>query len=317
MRILVTGAAGFIGSHVAERLRDLGHDVAGLDCFSDYYARALKELNASDLAARGIPLHRRDLAADDFADAIEGVEVVYHFAAQPGNSPQTPFEGYVRNNLIATQRLVQALLGSPTLRFFVHASTSSVYGFHATDDEDTAPKPVSAYGVTKLAAEQYVLAQQRDRGFPACSLRLFSVIGERERPEKLFHRLIRCILEDRPLPLFEGSREHSRSFTYVGDIVAGCVAVLDRLDACAGEIINLGSDRETKTGEAIAIVERLLGRKARFEPRPRRPGDQVRTCANIEKARRLLGYAPRTGPEEALRAEAEWFRTKVFGKVSY
>jgi len=316
MRILVTGAAGFIGSHCAERLRDLGHDVVGLDCFTDYYARGLKDLNAEEVRARGVPLHELDLAEDDLSQVVEGVEAVYHFAAQPGNSPRTPFESYVRNNLTATHRLVQAVKDLSTLRAFINISTSSVYGFHATDSEDTAPKPTSNYGVTKLAAEQLVLAYQRDRGFPACSLRLFSVIGERERPEKLYHKLIRSILEDAEMPLFEGSLEHSRSFSYVGDIVDGCIAVLDRFDRCVGEIFNLGSDIETKTARGIEIVEQLLGRKARFVHRPRRPGDQIRTCADIEKARRLLDYNPTTPPEEALRAEVHWYRDRVFGKVA-
>jgi len=301
MRILVTGAAGFIGSHCAQRLRDLGHDVVGLDCFTDYYARGLKDLNAEEVRARGVPLHELDLAEDDLPQVVEGVEAVYHFAAQPGNSPRTPFESYVRNNLTATHRLVQAVKDLPTLRAFINIST---------------PKPTSNYGVTKLAAEQLVLAYQRDRGFPACSLRLFSVIGERERPEKLYHKLIRSILEDAEMPLYEGSLEHSRSFSYVGDIVDGCIAALDRFDRCVGEIFNLGSDIETKTARGIEIVEQLLGRKARFVHRPRRPGDQIRTCADIEKARRLLGYNPTTPPEEALRVEVQWYRDRVFGKVA-
>lgn len=315
MRILVTGAAGFIGSHLAERLAELGHDVKGIDCFTDYYARAFKELNAKDVAARGVTIHDLDLAGDDLTAAVEGVEVVYHAAAQPGISATTPFETYVRNNLFATHRLLEATKGLPSLRCFVNISTSSVYGAHATDSEDAAPKPTSYYGVTKLAAEQLAMAYHREQGVPACSLRLFSVYGERERPEKLFPRLIHSILADEEFPLFEGSEKHSRSFTYIGDIMDGFVAVLENLDKCIGQIFNIGSDKEMTTGEGIRIVEEIMGKRARVKPAPKRPGDQLRTRANIAKARRLLGYDPRTTARRGLEAEVHWYRDKVFGKI--
>ena len=315
MRILVTGAAGFIGSHMCEHLCDLGHDVVGLDCFTEYYARGLKDSNADDVRAKGASILELDLAADDLSEAVDGAEVIYHFAAQPGNLPGTSLESYTRNNLFATHRLVEAAREGDSLRCFVNISTSSVYGFHATDSEDTPPKPTSYYGVTKLAAEQLVLVYQRDKGFPACSLRLFSVYGERERPEKLYPKLIRAILADEPFPLFEGSREHSRSFTYVGDICDGCAAVLNHMDACTGEIFNIGSDIEITTGRGIDIVEEIMGRRARVDPQPRRAGDQLRTHADIGKARRVLGYAPKTAPEDGLRAEVAWYRNKLFGKL--
>ncbi|MCX7047349.1 MAG: NAD-dependent epimerase/dehydratase family protein, partial [Candidatus Sumerlaeota bacterium] len=216
MKILVTGAAGFIGSHLAERLCDLGHEAVGLDCFTPYYARPLKEANAADVRARGAQLLEVDLAEDDLDAACDGAEVIYHFAAQPGISDKTPYESYARNNMTATWRLLEAARKAGGVRCFVNISTSSVYGFHATDSEETAPKPTSFYGVTKLAAEQLALAYHRDKGLPACSLRLFSVYGERERPEKLYPKLIRSILENAPFPLYEGSEKHSRSFTYVG-----------------------------------------------------------------------------------------------------
>jgi UDP-glucuronate 4-epimerase len=316
MNILVTGAAGFIGSHLAERLAALGHRVRGLDCLTDYYTRELKALNVSQIKAAGIEFLPLDLAQDDLGPAIRDVEVVYHLAAQPGISATTGFDTYLRNNFIATYRLAEALRASPALRGFVNISTSSVYGADATGDETSEPRPTSYYGVTKLAAEQLVLSYARDRGFPACSMRLFSVYGPRERPEKLYPRLIGCILEDREFPLFDGSEHHLRSFTYVGDIVDGLVAALDNFDRCAGEIFNIGMDAAITTGEGIKIVEGIIGKPARLAVKPKRPGDQLKTHANIEKARRLLGYRPTTTPEQGLAQEMAWYRQHILGKIN-
>lgn len=317
MKILVTGAAGFIGSHLAERLVADGHEVQGLDCLTDFYARSLKELNARDLDERGIELLHLDLAKDDLAPALHGVEMVYHLAALPGLSATTPFEVYARNNITATYRLLEAVQHLTSLRGFANIATSSVYGTYATGPETTEPRPTSYYGVTKLAAEQLVLAYQRTRGLPACSLRLFSVYGPRERPEKLYTKLIRAILEDAPFPLYEGSEHHVRSYTYVADIVDGLVAVMDHLADCEGEILNIGTDTTITTGEGIAIVEDIIGRQARIERVPKRAGDQLQTQANIDKARRLLGYQPQTMPREGLARQVDWFRERVLGRVEF
>ena len=317
MEILVTGAAGFIGSHLAERLSANGHKVRGLDCFTDYYPRTLKELNAKDITDKGVGFLELDLASDDLQAACEGVEAVYHSAAQPGISADTSFELYVRNNIVATYRLLENIKKSKTLKCFINISTSSVYGEEATGAEDTEPKPNSYYGVTKLAAEQLVMAYHRQYGMPTCSLRLFSVYGERERPEKLYPKLIRSILEDKEFPLYEGSENHHRSFTYVGDIIDGLLGVLNNMEKCVGEIFNIGSDKEMTTGRGIRIVEEIIGRKAKITKAPKRPGDQLRTWANIAKARKYFGYDPKTVPEEGLRAEVEWYRKKILGKVEY
>ncbi len=320
MRILVTGAAGFIGSHLTERLLAEGHAVVGLDCLTNYYARRLKERNVAAIQRAGAAFLPVDLAVDagdgpDADDAVADVDVVYHLAAQPGISASTPFETYARNNITATYRLLVALQqrrgGFPPL---INISTSSVYGVDATGPETTEPRPTSYYGVTKLAAEQLVLAEQRDRGAPTCSLRLFSVYGPRERPEKLYPQLIGAILNERPFPLFAGSEAHVRSYTYVGDIVDGLVAVLDHLDACVGEILNIGTDQVITTGEAINIVQEIMGKTAVIEQRPPRPGDQQRTHARIDKARRLLGYEPKTTPREGLAREVAWYRDEIWGQ---
>ncbi len=315
MNILVTGAAGYIGSHLAERLVALGHTVRGLDCLTDYYDRSLKELNRDTIESQGVTFLPLDLAADGLSEAVQDVEFVYHSAAQPGISATSTFETYARNNITATHRLLEAVKHSPSLRGFVNISTSSVYGSIATGSEDAEPKPTSYYGVTKLAAEQLVLALARDKGFPACSLRLFSVYGPRERPDKLYPILIRGLLEDKPVPLFEGSEQHRRSYTYVGDIIDGFIAVLNHWDQCVGEIFNIGSDEAITTGEGIQIVEEIIGRQVRVDRKPRRAGDQKATHANIEKARRVMGYDPTTTPREGLKRTVEWYKQHI-GKIS-
>jgi nucleoside-diphosphate-sugar epimerase len=311
MKILITGAAGFIGSHLAERLADLGHDVRGLDCLTDYYDLSLKEMNVGTIKGKGVTFLPLDLAVDDLGEAVRDVEFVYHSAAQPGISATSTFETYARNNITATHRLLEAVKESPTLRGFVNISTSSVYGSIATGSEDTEPKPTSYYGVTKLAAEQLALARARDKGFPACSLRLFSVYGPRERPDKLYPKLICGLLQDKPVPLFEGSEQHKRSYTYVDDIIDGFIIVLNHWDQCVGEIFNIGSDKCITTGEGIKIVEEVIGRQVKVDRKPRRAGDQKATHANIEKARRVLGYDPTTTPRQGLAKTVAWYRQHI------
>jgi len=308
MKILITGAAGFIGSHLAERLAQAGHEVIGVDCFTDYYDQALKRRNAAVVEAAGCRLAELDLVTADLSEVVDGVEVVYHAAAQPGISDNVPFSRYLRNNIEATYRLLEALKPVSSLQLFVNIGTSSIYGLDATEPETAAPQPASYYGVTKLTAEQLALAYHRDRGFPACSLRLYSVYGARERPDKLYPRLIRSILEGTAFPLYEDAFSHSRSFTYVGDIVDAFVAVIERRDACMGEIINIGSDQQMMTKEAVETVETIMGKKAQFEMRPRRGGDQLRTHAMIDKARTLLGFEPKTAFADGIVHEIEWMR---------
>lgn len=308
MRILVTGAAGFIGSHLAERLTAAGHDVVGLDRFSDYYSPELKQANARDLAEQGVRMLRLDLAQDALDKALDDCDVVYHLAAQPGLSPDATFESYQRDNVVATHRLVEAAIKAPRRPVVINIATSSVYGADATGDETSEPRPTSHYGVTKLAAEQLVMAASRTGQLEACSFRLYSVYGPRERPDKLFPTLIHAVRTGQPFPLFEGSERHMRSYTYVDDAVKGLVLALDRLSACLGEIINIGNDQAVTTGEGIATVETLLEKHAQIDRRPRRAGDQSRTHANIEKARRLLGYEPATSLHEGLARTVAWYQ---------
>lgn len=316
MKILVTGAAGFIGSHLSEKLTDLEHEVIGLDNFSPYYCVDLKKLNALNLQKKGVKIHKLDLATDNLQEVVAGVEAVFHLAAQPGVSSTTPLEAYVKNNITATENLYQAVKNLPNFKIFVNISTSSVYGTHATDDENTPPKPTSYYGVTKLAAEQLILAKQRDLGFPATSVRLFSVYGERERPDKLFPRVIDSILNERPFPFYVGAEKHLRSFTYVGDAVDAFVAVLNNYEKCIGEIFNIGLDTAISVEEGLKIIEDYLGKKAIYDLNPPRAGDQLETRATTKKARDILGYNPTTRPEIGLKKEADWFKEKIWKKIN-
>lgn len=315
MNILVTGAAGAIGSHVAEALAKAGHNVRGIDSFSPYYSRTLKDINVADIIQAGVQFFETNLAYDHLDPYIEGADIIYHFAAQPGISAKTPFEDYLTNNITATHKLLEATKRAGTLKLFVHASTSSVYGKQVSGDEQLEPKPTSYYGVTKLTAEQLALSYHREQQMPVTVLRFFSVYGERERPDKLYHKFIRSVLKREPFPLYEGSEHHVRSYTHIQDIVDGCLLVLDNKDAVVGEIFNLGTDKTITTGEGIAILEKILDQKGMIVRLPKRPGDQLETMANIAKARRVLGYDPKIKPEEGLARQVAWYRAKIHGKV--
>ena len=309
MKILVTGAAGFIGSHTTERLKHLGHEVVGVDNFSPYYSLELKQLNADALKSAGISMIQYDLREANLSSVLPtDVDYIFHFAAQPGISSTSSFVDYFSNNILATKNLIDYALDCKDLKLFVNIGTSSIYGLEATFPEDVAPKPASYYGVTKLAAEQLVLQKSRERKFKACSLRLYSVIGPRERPDKMYTKLINLGLKGEPFPLFEGSDKHLRSFTYVGDIVDGVVSVLGCEAKVDGEIINLGTEVEHSTQEGIETVEKVLGTSIKIKVIPKRTGDQWRTKANIDKARTLLGYNPQTSLLEAVKYQVEWFK---------
>lgn len=309
MKILVTGAAGFIGSHTAERLKSLGHQVIGVDNYSPYYDRNLKELNKRDLQKQHIPIIEMDLRnASDFNLLDSNFDYIFHFAAQPGISSECTFEDYLTNNIIATQNVIDFALKNTSLKLFVNIATSSIYGREATLSEENAPEPISNYGVTKLAAEQYVLAKARSGLLNACSFRLYSVFGPRERPEKLYTKLIACAFNNKAFPLFEGSKKHLRSFTYVSDIVDGIVSAIGNETLLNQEIVNLGTEVENSTQEGIDYVEEILQTTIQIKNVPPRDGDQLRTNAVINKAKRLLQYNPTTTLKEGLIKQIDWYR---------
>ena len=308
MRILVTGAAGFIGSHVAERTLADGHDVVLLDGFTDYYDRASKEANVATAAAHPrATLHELDLRTGDLAPALDGVEAVLHLAAMPGLPRSwTDMETYTACNLIGTYRLIEAAR-TAGVRRFIQISTSSVYGTDAVGDETQPLQPVSPYGVTKLAAEQLVLAYVQTYGFPAAILRYFSIYGPRQRPDMAYHKFIEALIDGHELTVFGDGRQ-SRSSTFVSDAVDGTMRALD--DADVGEVYNIGGGERVELLDVIRIIGDELGVEPVIHFEASRPGDQRHTGADTGKAERTFGYRPTVLPTEGLRAQIAWHRAR-------
>jgi UDP-glucuronate 4-epimerase len=299
-RYVVTGAAGFIGSHLAEALLERGHDVLGIDCFTDYYDTALKEENAE-----GLDVRRLDLASDELD--FTGCDAVFHLAGQPGvRSFGDVFDLYLRRNVLASQRVFEAAARDGARVVF--ASSSSVYGEPDVfpTPETAAPRPVSPYGITKLAAEHLAQAYARSFGLDVVVLRYFNAFGPRQRPDMAFTRIAFALAEERPFDLY-GDGQQSRSFTYVGDVVAASLAALD---AGAGTY-NVGGGTETSMLDAIAVLEALAGRALELRRHPAVPGDQRRTLADTSRIRDELGWKPRVGLEEGLAAQWTWAAGRV------
>ena len=306
MRVLVTGSAGFVGSHLAEALVAGGHDVVGLDAFVEYYPRAQKEANiAGLLAGPRFGLIEADLRDDDLAPALDGVEAVVHAAAMAGLPRSwTEFQAYMDCNLLGTQRLLDAARNEGVGRF-VHISTSSVYGRDAVGDETTPTRPISPYGVTKLAAENLVLAFVDSFGFPATILRYFSIFGPRQRPDMAYHIFIEALLDGRPILVF-GDGEQSRTNTFVRDAVTATIAAIDA--GAIGEIYNIGGGEPITLNDAIRVIGKAVGVEPRIEHAPARLGDQRHTQADTTKARLAFGFQPTVGPAAGLQQQVDWQR---------
>lgn len=305
---LVTGAAGFIGSTLSERLLEGGARVTGVDCFTDYYDPALKRRNLETaLKHPAFRLLELDLGAADLA-ALPDVDVVFHQAAQAGvrASWGREFSTYVHHNVLATQRLLERYRDAKLERF-VYASSSSVYGDaeRYPTDEALLPKPFSPYGVTKLAGEHLVLLYGRNFGLSVSALRYFTVYGPRQRPDMAFHRFCRALIRGEEIVVY-GDGKQSRDFTFIDDAIEANVRAWKR--SAPQGVYNVGGGSQVEVLEAIAILESALGAKAklRFEPRP--PGDPLRTRADAARLQADLAYATRTGIADGLAAEAEWAR---------
>jgi UDP-glucuronate 4-epimerase len=302
MRYLVTGAAGFIGSHLAEALQAAGHEVVGIDSFTDYYDRAVKERNAAELDVLRLDLARDEL---DFA----GWDGIFHLAGQPGvRSFGEVFELYLRRNVLATQRVLEAAAEAGVRVVF--ASSSSVYGEaeRYPTPEDTPPRPLSPYGITKLACEHLARAYGRSFGLEAVVLRYFNAYGPRQRPDMAFTRVVLALAEGRPFTLF-GDGEQSRSFTYVADVVSATTAAMER--ASAGDVLNVGGGEEATMNDAIARLEAIAGRTLELHRDAAVPGDQRRTKADTTRIREALGWEPQTSLDEGLEAEWAWAESRI------
>jgi UDP-glucuronate 4-epimerase len=303
MRYLVTGAAGFIGSHLARALLDAGHELVAVDSFSDYYDPARKEENAV-----GLGVVRFDLAVDPIEELVAGTDGVFHLAGQPGvRAFGQAFPDYLTRNVLATQRLFEAAAAARVK--VVYASSSSIYGDAETypTPESTVPRPNSPYGITKLACEHLAAAYGRSFGLETVGLRYFTVYGPRQRTDMAFTRIAEALAEGTPFELY-GDGGQSRSFTYVDDVVD---ATLLALQAPAGALYNVGGDTEATMREAIELLEGISGRTLELRPGEPAAGDMRRTKADTSRIRADLGWQAVTPLDDGLRAQWAWASGRV------
>ncbi|RCW45006.1 MULTISPECIES: NAD-dependent epimerase/dehydratase family protein [unclassified Halanaerobium] len=312
MKHLVTGAAGFIGSNIAKELIKNEEEVIGVDCFTDYYSRDLKERNIKELKNNSnFKFIEADLLKMNLNELLDKVDYVYHQAAQAGvrSSWGKDFEIYSRNNILLTQKLLEAARKSKELKKFVYASSSSVYG--DTDklpmQENNRLQPVSPYGVSKLAGENLCYLYYKNFKVPAVSLRYFTVYGEGQRPDMAFHIFIRAFLKGEKINIF-GDGKQSRNFTYVSDIVRANILAAEK--APAGAIINIGGAGEgIKLNEAIELIQELTNMKTEIIYTDKVKGDVKHTSADISKAEKLLGYSPAVKFKTGLSKEVKWLKS--------
>ena len=312
MKALVTGAAGFVGSHTCEALLQLGHEVRGVDSLTDYYDPVLKNENVRLLDSwDAFEFVRADLSDADLSPLLDGVDVVFHLAAQPGvrGSWQAGFAVYVQANVMVTQRLLEASRQHPVRRF-VYASSSSVYGraerYPTTEEAGT--RPHSPYGVTKLAAEHLCTLYAHNWGVPTVSLRYFTVYGPRQRPDMAMNRFIAAALDDREIPVF-GDGEQVRDFTFVQDVVAANLAAAQTADLAPGTVVNVAGGGSITVNGLVDLLQSLVGRPVRTVREPPQAGDVQQTGGSVELAARLLGWQPRVAVPQGLAQQLAWQRS--------
>ena len=307
MKALVTGTAGFIGSHLTEALLDRGTAVVGIDCFTDYYARALKEANLAVNATKpGFEFVESSIQTADLGALLDGVTHVFHLAAQAGvrKSWGHDFRTYSEHNVDASQQLLEACVGRP-IQKFVYASSSSLYGDAKTIPvaEDALPRPLSPYGVTKLAAEHLCQLYWANYRVPTTSVRYFTVYGPRQRPDMAFNRFITAALSNQPITIY-GDGSQTRDFTFVSDAVAATIAAGDR--GLPGRAYNVGGGSRVSVQHVLDILERLTGHPLKISRESAQKGDVRDTFADTSLARTDLGFAPKVSLEQGLEAEYRW-----------
>ncbi len=312
MKAFVTGVAGFIGSHLASALLDQGAEVTGIDAFTDYYPRSIKESNlAVNAGRRGFDFIGGSIQGTDLAALLEEKTHVFHLAAQAGvrKSWGRDFRIYTDQNVDATQRLLEASVGRPLHRF-VNASSSSIYGDTVSIPmrEDARPQPVSPYGVTKLAAEQLCHLYHVNHGVPATSVRFFTVYGPRQRPDMAFNRFIRAALRDEAITLY-GDGEQTRDFTFVTDAVAATIAAGER--GVPGRAYNIGGGSRVSVNHVCEILERIVGKPLDVRREPAQKGDMRDTFADTTLAQADLGFRPVVTLEQGLEAEYRWLASTL------
>ena len=312
MKALVTGAAGFIGSSLSERLIAEGHEVVGVDMFTDYYSREFKESNLETLRdSERFSLVEADLNDLDAVALLDGIDVVFHQAAQAGvrASWGDSFRIYTRLNVDATQRLLEAAKELGTLRKFVYASSSSVYGkikaLPMQEDHPTAP--VSPYGVTKLAGEHLACLYAHEFGVPTASLRYFTVYGPRQRPDMAFHKFCRAALLGEPLQIY-GDGHQTRDFTFIADAVEANMRAAEH--APAGAVLNIGGGSRVSVRDVLELLKGIKGGEIDVSYGDAQAGDMRDTVADTERAKKLIGYTPKVALADGLEREWHWVKAR-------
>ncbi|MFB6277345.1 MAG: NAD-dependent epimerase/dehydratase family protein [Halothece sp.] len=312
-KYLVTGAAGFIGSHLVEALLARGENVVGIDEFNDYYDPHLKRQNlAQSLNHPQFQLIEDNILNLDWTQLLKETQAVFHQAAQAGvrASWGQQFHFYTERNLNATQVILEAAKEAKELQRFVYASSSSIYGNaeRLPTPETTCPQPVSPYGITKLAAEQLCWQYHQNFGVPATALRYFTVYGPRQRPDMAFHKFLRAVVNEQPISIF-GDGEQTRDFTFISDAVAANLSAAE-VSGAVGEVFNVGGGSRVSLNQVLEKMEAIVGTKIQRSYHERATGDARDTSAEISKANRILQYSPQVGLEQGLTQEWEWIQNQ-------